>query len=251
MKYLKDLREELRDIVELFDNPYPSFLWQSGTLELVYTFGIARLRGGKWIPHPHGRQEIEDFYKRHGLEITGRDGNVPLVNGKPTNLTGSRYEVGFHTLSTFKSQYKPLIDNSNLKESDLGNIWELYFTQQDTKLSWFGGSRPPSWSFEGTSSKSDNDLAEISGASAALILGTVLDITRKFIALKNPKGILIGTKQEAKDARGRIYRGMARRYAAEVFDLPYAPRADMKHASLIWFDKSMKFEPNTSTKGVA
>lgn len=251
MKHLTDLREELRDIVELFDSPYPSTLWNQGNLELVYTFGLARVRGGKMLSHPHNHQEIEAFYRSHGLEITGRDGNVPLVNGKPTNLRGSRYEVGFHTLSSFKSKYKPLIDNSNLKESDLGNIWELYFTQQDTKLSWMGSRRPPSWGFEGISSKSDEDLAEISGASAALILGTVLDITRKFVALKNPKGILIGTKQEAKDARGRIYRGMARRYAAEVFDLPYAPRADMKHASLIWFDKSMKFEPKTSMKGIA
>jgi hypothetical protein len=240
-------------LIELFDKPHKWNLWHSGGNEMIYNFGFAKVRGGKSVPSPLAGEPLKDFYKSQGLEITGGDGETPLVNGKPTHLTGAIYEVGFHTLEMYSSKYKPLIDNSNLKESDLKNIWELYFTRADAILTQSTRPRPsvrPSsgglfWYFK-SHGKSDDDLGVMSGADAAMILGTVLDIGKAFVAAKKPKGILIGTKEEAKDARGRIYRGIARQNAGEVFDLPYQARTGMKHSSLIWFDKSMKFDPDAN-----
>ena len=83
----------------------------------------------------------------------------------------------------------------------------------------------------------------MSGAEAAMVLGTVLDISKAFVSKYKPKGILIGTKSTAKDARGRIYVGMAKRNAGDVIPIPYSPRDTMKHGNMIWFDKTKQFDP--------
>lgn len=231
-------------ILELFDRPQAWRDTKSGGNEEFYEFALAKVRGGKMVPCPLAGAAVNDFYEKQGMTITGRDGSTPLVNGKPTNLTGVKYEVGFETLSMYRSMYAPLIDNSNLRESDLTNIWELSFARMDSVLKRSSGVKPM-WYFDTQGSKrEDDDLGIMSGSDAVSVLATVLDIGKAFVARRKPKGILVGTKTEAKDARGRIYRGMARQNAGEVFDLPYPARKGMKHSTLIWFDKSFKFDPD-------
>lgn len=234
-------------ITELFDKTHPWRNWQSGGLHWMYRFSFAEVRGGKMIPSPLDREDMEKFFESQGLKITGRTENdTPIVNGKPTILRGAVYMVGFHTLSYEKEQYKDLMARSNLEESDMSKVWELYFYRAESvlKYNWRGfGKRGWYWDFDMNSGGSDDDLAIMSGADAAMILGTVIDISKDFVSKTNPKGILIGTKPEAKDARGRIYMGMAKRNAAEVVSIPYPPRKGMKQGALIWFDKTKPFDP--------
>jgi hypothetical protein len=135
---------------------------------------------------------------------------------------------------------------SNLEQSDMDKVWELYFYRAESvlKYNWRGfGKRGWYWDFDINSGGSDDDLGIMSGADAAMILGTVIDIGKDFVSKTNPKGILIGTKPEAKDARGRIYMGMAKRNAAQTIPIPYAPRKGMKQGAIIWFDKTKQFDP--------
>lgn len=241
---------------ELFDTAHPWGAWQTGGNLWIYRFALARVRGGKMVACPMGSgDEIEKFYESQGLKITGKDGHDrPLLNNKndPTPLPGAVYEVGFHTLSYHAEKYAPLVEKSNLEASDLNKVWELYFARYDSILKWsvkprpVGAGRPSSrwyWDYDRSASGSDDDLGVMSGGDAAKVLGTVIDISKEFVSKTNPKGILIGTKTTAKDARGRIYAGMAKRNGGLVVPIDYSPREGMKHANMVWLDKKTKFDP--------
>jgi hypothetical protein len=236
-------------ITELFDKTHPWKNWQSGGLHWMYQFALAKVRGGKMVPCPIHMDQIEKFYESQGLKITGRDSNDrPIINGKEgqTHLTGAVYMVGFHTLSYHKEKYKDLLERSSLEQSDMDKVWELYFYRADSilKYNWRGrGKHGWYFDFDTNHGGTDDDLGIMGGGEAASILGTVLDISKDFVSKANPKGILIGTKPEAKDARGRIYLGMAKRSGAQVITIPYSPRQGMKHGGVIWFDKTKPFDP--------
>jgi hypothetical protein len=233
-------------ITELFDKPHAWSNWQSGGDEWTYKFPFGQVRGGKMVPCPRQKDEILKFYESQGLKITGRtENNTPIINGKPTNIRGAMYTVGFHTLSSAKNLYEDLMERSNLEQSDMSKIWELYFYRSESILKYNTQFGRPGWYWDYDTNKtgSDDDLAIMSGADAAMILGTVIDIGKDFVSKTNPKGILIGTKPEAKDVRGRIYIAMARRSGAQTITIPYAPRQGMKHGAMVWFDKTKQFDP--------
>ena len=242
-------------LAELFDKAHPWNEFSTGGGLNIYRFAFGKVRGGKMLPCPMDGGGIEKFYEANGLKITGRDEqNRPLLNNKkdPTPLPGVVYEVGFHTLSYHSSLYAPLMDKSSLDDSDMGKVYELYFQRMDSILKWSSRPRPVAtggsssrwyWDYDRSINGGDEDLGVMSGGEAAMVLATVLDISKTFVSKYKPKGILIGTKSTAKDARGRIYVGMAKRNAGEVVPIPYSPRDNMKHGNMIWFDKTKQFDP--------
>jgi hypothetical protein len=242
-------------ITELFDKSHPWKQFSTGGGLDIYLFAFGKVRGGKMLPCPMDGNGIEKFYEENGLKITGRDEqNRPLLNNKkdPTPLPGVVYEVGFHNLSYQSSLYAPLKEKSNLSDSDMGKVYELYFQRMDSILKYSTQPIPVKsrwyWDYDRSISGGDEDLGIMSGADAAMVLATVLDISKAFVSKNNPKGILIGTKSTAKDARGRIYIGMAKRNAGQVITIPYSPRDNMKNANMIWLDKTKQFDPLANYK---
>lgn len=239
-------------LAELFDKSHPWDAWQTGGNLWIYRFALAKVRGGKYLPCPiRGGDDIERFYAENGLKITGKDSHGrPLVNGKDTAtpLPGVVYEVTFHTLDYHRGQYETLSDRSNLAAADMNRTWELGFARLDSVLKWNTSMSARMqktkwyWSYE-SGTGTDDDLGIMGVGDASKVLATVLDISKAFVAKSNPLGIVIGTKTEAKDARGRIYAGMASRNAGKVIPIPYPPRAGMKHGNMIWFDKTRQFDP--------
>ncbi len=242
-------------LAELFDKAHPWNEFSTGGGLDIYRFAFGKVRGGKMLPCPMDGNGIEKFYEENGLKITGKDEqDRPLLNNKKdaTPLPGVVYEVGFHTLSYQSSLYAPLKEKSNLNDSDMGKVYELYFQRMDSILKYSTRPRPVMsggprsrwyWDYDRSINGGDEDLGIMSGADAAMVLATVLDISKAFVSKHKPKGILIGTKSTAKDARGRIYVGMAKRNAGEVITIPYSPRDNMKHANMIWLDKTKQFDP--------
>lgn len=240
-------------ITELFDKTHPWEAWQTGGNLWIYRFALAKVRGGKYVPcPPKGGSEIERFYADNGLKITGKDDKGrPLLNGKdiPTPLPGAVYDVSFQSLNYDKQRYTTLIDKAGLSDTDLSKIFEIGFSRNDSILKWRFGPQPvargntgPKWYWDyDRESGSDDDLGIMAVSDAAKVLGTIIDISKAFIDKAKPSGILMGTKTEAKDARGRIYKGMALRNGGTLIPIDYAPRPGMKHANMIWFEKNRKF----------
>jgi len=247
---------------ELFDTVHPWDAWQTGGNEWIYRFALAKVPGGKYVPCPvRGGDSIENFYAAHGIKITGRDNEGrPLLNGKDihTPLPGIIYDVTFQSFLQNKDAYVPLVNKAGLPDGDMMRMFEMGFSRIDSILKWSYSPRPVGsgagskwyWDYD-RNTGTDDDLAIMGVADASKVFGTIIDITKSFVDKAKPSGILIGTKTDAKEARGRIYKGIAARKGGTVIPIPYAPRTGMKNANMIWFDKTRKFDPLGGGKGNA
>ena len=125
-------------------------------------------------------------------------------------------------------------------------VWELDFAMRQASLELQTIGRPSVtgryyWSWdEGT----DEDVNQFSGADAAMILGAVTDAAKDFVKTKKPRGIILGTKETANPARGRIYkmlaRSAAREMGGEVVEVGN-PRERMANGVVVWFDRENPF----------
>lgn len=252
---MKTYHEMSSLLKELFDTAHPWDAWQTGGREWIYRFALAKVKGGKYVScPPMGGDSIEKFYAAHGIKITGRDNEGrPLLNGKDihTPLPGVIYDVTFQSFLQNKDAYAPLRSKAGLSDADMERMFEIGFSRIDSILKWSFQPRPVAagsagakwyWDYD-RNTGTDDDLAIMGVADASKVFGTIIDISKSFIDKANPSGILIGTKTEAKEARGRIYKGMAARKGGTVIPIPYAPRPGMKNANMIWLDKTRKFDP--------
>jgi nucleoside diphosphate kinase len=77
-----------------------------------------------------------------------------------------------------------------------------------------------------------------------MILGAVTDIAVDFVKQKKPRGIILGTKETANPARGRIYKMLARSASKNTGGVVHEidnPRTGMANGVMVWFDDDNPF----------
>jgi hypothetical protein len=238
-----------RFITELFDRKIPTKLFSTGDREWNYNF-VLMYRGGKSEVAPRGKDlekfVHEWFLKNKGVDISTlpRDevesNYLPLFNKA---FRGVAYIITFHDIK-FDKEYSSL---ELMSDGDIRNgVWELDFTMREATIELQTIGRPSVsgryyWAWD---AGTDEDVNQFSGADAAMILGAVADAAKDFVKKKKPRGIILGTKETANPARGRIYKMLARSAAqemgGEVIEVGNA-RDRMANGVIVWFDRENPF----------
>lgn len=227
-------------ISELFDRKIP--IKPSSTSDNLwgYTF-IFLHKDGKLVLAPRGKdleKMVEDHFTKQGVK---REEITPVQLRKA--FKGVAYSVDFYNIKHEKEYYELEL----MSDGDIRNeVWELSFTMREAAPEFQTMGRPSVtgryyWEWdEGT----DEDVNQFSGADAAMILGAVVDAAVDFVKQKKPRGIIIGTKETANPARGRIYRMLARSAAKKTDGVVHeldSPRPRMANGAVVWFDKTNPF----------
>jgi len=236
-------------ISELFDRKIPMKPFTTGDTSWGYNF-ILMYIGGKPTLAPRGKDlekfVHEWFQKTRGVDIavlprdTVQSDHLPLFNRE---FRAVAYTIGLHDIK-YDKEYAEL---ELMSDGDIRNdVWELDFGMRESSLELQTMGRPSVtgryyWSWD---AGTDDDVNQFSGADAAMILGAVTDAAKDFVRQKKPRGIILGTKETANPARGRIYkmlaRSAAREMGGEVVEVDNA-RERMANGVVVWFDRENPF----------
>lgn len=237
-----------RYIAELFDRKVPYKLSHTGDYGWGYDFILMNDRR-KPTNAPRGKELekfVDSWFKKQGIDMAEasreeRERQLPLFNKE---FKAFSYTVGFDNIG-ISDEYSELalISDGDIRK----NVWELSFSMRESTLELQTMGRPSVtgryyWSWD---AGTDEDINQFSGADAAMILGAVTDIAVDFVKQKKPRGIILGTKETANPARGRIYKMLARSAAkktgATVHEID-SPRIGMVNGVIVWFDKEEPFK---------
>lgn len=148
----------------------------------------------------------------------------------PPNLLGLQFVVEFSNFDLGE----PLWINSI--ELDTKRVVEMHFSRTECKLEYQPISRRFYW--RSITDRSDRDEGDLSTKDALGVFAGVVQVAVKYYDNYKPDGIIVGVRDDAKESRGRIYRKIAERLAAER-GATVANLSSGFHAPIIvWFPKN-------------
>lgn len=233
-------------ITELFDRKIPIKPSITGDNSWGYTF-ILIYKDGKAELAPQGKdleKMVEDHFSKQEVK---REDITPAELQKA--FKGVAYTVEFYNIR-YEKEYAEL---ELASDGDIRNgVWELAFSMREATPQFQTMGRPSVtgryyWEWDGGT---DDDVNRFSASDAAMILGAVTDAAVDFVKRKKPRGIILGTKETANPARGRIYKMLARSAAKKTGGTVHEmdnPRPLMANGVIVWFDKTNPFR-DLSTK---
>lgn len=196
--------------------------WMYGNgLEAKYSFAMAWTPRGLQIAPP-------DFQ----LEGKTRDEKRKEIERE----FGSQYPNGFQFVVEFvpvETREPIRINNSTVGTE---RVVEMHFGRSACKLEYQPVGKRFYW--RTTSEQSDRDEGDLSPKDALKVFAGVSQVALKYQNQYKPDGILITTREDAKDARARIYGKIAGKLAAERGGMVASvdtPLSGSKKPILVWF----------------
>lgn len=213
-----EFRETLDTGVE-----FRQWLYGNG-LEAKYSFAMVRTpRGLQMAPPdiPLGDKSSDE--KRKEIEIE--------FGAAPPHLFGLLFVVEFSPLES----EEPI--RSKGFRIDTDRIVGMHFHRRECKLEFQPIGKRFYWRPVGDAS--DRDEGDLSASDALKVFAGVNQVALKYYEEHMPDGILMGTRTDANDSRGRIYRRIAERVAATKGGSIITPEDsrhyEMKNLTLVWF----------------
>jgi len=215
------------EIRETLDTRASFRKWLHGNgMEAKYSFAMARTPGGLVSAAPEYKLEGKtrdemrsDFLGEFGTE----------------QPTGFQFVVEFSQLQTQGPIWV------NRIEIDTQRVVEMHFGRSECKLEYQPVGRRFYW--RNTTEYSDRDEGDLSTRDALQVFAGISQVAAKYHQDFQPDGIVMSTRQDAKDGRARIYRRIAERLASEkgAIVTSISPiRWDMKSPTLVWFPKVLR-----------
>jgi len=199
---------------------FRQWLYGNG-LEAKYSFAMAKTtRGLQEAPpdFPLGEKTKDEKKK----EITEEFGTP--------NPVGLQFIVEFSSIDPGEPVW---VNNFRVNTE---RVVEMHFGRTECKLEYQPMGRRFYW--RPTSDQSDRDEGDLSAKDALKVFSGVSQVALKYCRDRRPDGVVLSTREDSKDSRGRIYRKIAERLATEsgAMVAGIAPlRPDMKSPTLVWF----------------
>lgn len=207
---------------------FRQWLYGNG-LEAKYSFAMARTPRGLEMAPPDiplaGKTSDE---KRREIEEE--------FGAAPPHLSGLQFVVEF---SPFRPGEALWVKGFSV---DTERVVEMHFGRRDCRLEHQPVGRRFYWRPVGESS--DRDEGDLSARDALKVFAGVSQVAVKYCGDYRPDGIVLATRSDANESRGRIYKRIAERLAAEKGATTMKP-TDWKgygsnNLTLVWFPAVMR-----------
>lgn len=220
-------------IIETMNTSVNFRKWLQGNgLEASYSFAMAKT--------PTGLRAAPPDIPLDGKTSEEKRNEIKEEFGfSPPNLSGLQFVVEF---SNFDLGEPLLINNVEL---DTKRVVAMHFSRTECKLEYQPISKRFYW--RSITDRSDRDEGDLSTKEALVVFAGVVQVAVKYYDNHKPDGIIAGVRDDAKESRGRIYRKIAERLAAERGATVATIGSGFRAPIIVWFPNNPQLAASLRT----